>query len=63
MIKAHGTRTVYMRLGPEGPIVGAELRVTDPQHGEVGRTRTHWVQNVHRASQRDVGCRKEFSLG
>ena len=28
MIEVHGTRTVYMRLGPEGQSVGAEFRVT-----------------------------------
>ena len=44
VIEAHGTRTVYMRLGPEGQGVGAEFRVTNMkspilQHGEVGQTR------------------------
>ena len=29
MIEAHGTRTVYMRLGPQDQSVGAELRVTN----------------------------------
>ena len=29
VIEAHGTRTVYMRLGPEGQIVGARFRVTN----------------------------------
>ena len=29
MIEAHGTRTLYMRLGPEGQSVGAEFRVTN----------------------------------
>ena len=29
VIEAHGTRTVYMRLGPEGRSVGAGFRVTN----------------------------------
>ena len=29
MVEAHGTRTVHMRLGPEGQSVGAEFRVTN----------------------------------
>ena len=28
MIEAHGTRTVYMRIGPDGQSMGAEFRVT-----------------------------------
>ena len=31
MIEAYGTRTVCMRLGPEGQSVGAESRITSVQ--------------------------------
>ena len=44
IIEAHGTRAVYMRLGPEGRSVGAEFRVTNvkspiPSTEKVGQTR------------------------
>ena len=43
VIEAHGTRTVHMRLGPEGQsgcrIQRQKREITDPQHGEVGQTR------------------------
>ena len=42
VIEAHGTRTVYMRLGPEGQSVGGEFSVADVNSpilsiGEVGQ--------------------------
>ena len=29
LLEAHGTRTVYMRLGPEGQNMGAEFKATN----------------------------------
>ena len=41
VIEDHGTRNVYMMLGPERGcrIQGHKREITDPQHGEVGQTR------------------------
>ena len=44
VIEVHGTRTVYMRLGPGDQgrgcrIQGHRHEITDPQHGEVGQAR------------------------
>ena len=58
-IETHGTRTVHMRLEPEGQSVGAEFRVTDVRTPilSVGKlvkqsyrfeARTNWLQNVER---------------
>ena len=68
----HCTRTVYMRLGPEGQSAGAEFKVLTVKSPILsmeklrlpGCSGTDWVQNVQRGSQRDVGCCRElFSLG
>ena len=73
VIEAHGTRTVYMRLGPEGQSVCADLRVTNVKSPNLrmgklvkqGYTSSKQdrVQNVEGRPQRDVGRREEFSLG
>ena len=55
MIEAHGTRTVCMRLGPEGQSVGAEFRVMN------GRTPTlsmrKLVKQGYRFEAGPTGCK------
>ena len=46
MIEAHGTRTVYMRLGPEGKSVGAEFRVTSVKSPILSMEK--WVKQGYR---------------
>ena len=59
VIAAHGTRTMSMRLEPEGQSVGAgvqihEPKITDPNHGEVGQARL--------PSRSSVTCDRSVSL-
>ena len=55
MIEAHGTRSVYTRLGPEGQNVDAEFRVTNVKSPTLSMekfvTQGHWFE------ARPTGCK------